>query len=88
VAQSLIKGCEYHWQKSVTRVSRIGDCVSPETQSQFLGMCRQLQSTENMGVFDRVVGVMRKEWPKLKRWLDWWLAPDHASMIFPTHRTM
>ncbi|KIK64588.1 hypothetical protein GYMLUDRAFT_160725, partial [Collybiopsis luxurians FD-317 M1] len=26
--------------------------------------------------------------PKASWWLNWWLAPDHARMIFPSRRTM
>jgi hypothetical protein len=69
-------------------VSKLGECVPSATQVHFKEMCRQLVDTENVAVFGRIVEMMRSEWPKLKGWLDWWLAPEHASMIFASQRTM
>jgi hypothetical protein len=87
-AQSLLKGCRYHFDKSVTRVSRISSCVPSSTIDLFVDMCRQLCTTENAALYERLVELMGDNWPMLKPWMDWWFAPDHAMMIFPSQRKM
>ncbi|KAF5339687.1 hypothetical protein D9758_014895 [Tetrapyrgos nigripes] len=87
-AQELIKGCKYHFEKSMTRVSRLGNHVPPESRDNFLETCRQMVETENSGVFNQLVKIMQERWPGLEAWQRWWLAPEHASMIFRSQRTM
>jgi len=38
--------------------------------------------------FDRIVEVIRHEFPKLKEWFDWWLRDDHAPMLFESRKSM
>ncbi|THU79059.1 hypothetical protein K435DRAFT_698742, partial [Dendrothele bispora CBS 962.96] len=88
VAQTLLKGCEYHDDKSVTRVAHIGEVVPSETEAHFKGLCRKMRVTEDEKEFEKVVDILYREWPLISPWLDWWLAPEHGGMIFPTRRKM
>ncbi|THU80591.1 hypothetical protein K435DRAFT_636133, partial [Dendrothele bispora CBS 962.96] len=88
VAQTLLKGCEYHYDKSVTRVAHIGEVVPLETEAHFKGLCRKMRVTEDEKEFEKVVDILYREWPLISPWLDWWLAPEHGGMIFPTCRKM
>ncbi|KAF5338688.1 hypothetical protein D9758_017577 [Tetrapyrgos nigripes] len=87
-AQSLIKGCRYHFEKSVTHVARLSNHVPPDSRAEFEELCRQMVIAENSAVFDRVVKIMKETWPGLEAWLNWWLAPEHASMIFHSQQKM
>ncbi|THU95576.1 hypothetical protein K435DRAFT_666205 [Dendrothele bispora CBS 962.96] len=85
---TLLKGCEYHDDKSVTRVAHIGEVVPSETEAHFKGLCRKMRVTEDEKEFEKVVDILYREWPLISPWLDWWLAPEHGGMIFPTCRKM
>ena len=87
-ATSLLKGCLYHFQKNVFRIARITSIVSPESRSSFKSLCDLLTTAETGSEFDQAVAKLQKQWPQATRWLNWWLAPDHARMIFPSQRTM
>ncbi|THU97223.1 hypothetical protein K435DRAFT_663121, partial [Dendrothele bispora CBS 962.96] len=87
-AQALLKGCEYHYHKSVTRVSRLGSIVPPETKRQFHKMCYSLVTLKSVDDFNQTVADLKEQWPKIVRWLEWWLIPEHACMIFASLRTM
>jgi hypothetical protein len=32
--------------------------------------------------------AIQRQFPKVKRWLDWWSAADVSSMLFPSRRAM
>jgi hypothetical protein len=88
VAKSLLKGCEYHHDQSITRVGRIGEVVPPDTEDEFKNLCRQMRVTTDGEELKMIVESIRGKWPRTTPWLDWWLAPEHAAMIFPAYRTM
>ncbi|THU92440.1 hypothetical protein K435DRAFT_906252 [Dendrothele bispora CBS 962.96] len=87
-AIALLKGCQYHYDKSVTRVSRVASAVPSDKCSKFKKYCRILRTTEKSDTFFQVVKKIRKLCPSVEPWLAWWLRPEHASMIFPSQMTM
>jgi hypothetical protein len=87
-AQALLKGCEYHYAKSVARVSRLGDTVSPNTKKDFRRHCSQLVKLKSQADFHKTVEHIKKQWPRTRRWLEWWLIPEYACMLFTSLRKM
>ncbi|KIK62151.1 hypothetical protein GYMLUDRAFT_994919, partial [Collybiopsis luxurians FD-317 M1] len=88
VAGSLLEGCHYHFHKSIHQMARIGNIVSPDTKGSFWKLCDSLTTMENHAEFNHTVAAIQRQWPKASQWLSWWLAPDHAHMLFPSQRTM
>ncbi|KAF5379616.1 hypothetical protein D9757_009228 [Collybiopsis confluens] len=87
-AAKLLKGCHYHFQKSVTRMAHIGAIIPHESKQQFKNLCSELTTVVTQHEFNAAVAQLRERWPKTSHWLTWWLAPDHARMIFPSQQTM
>ncbi|KAJ3848744.1 hypothetical protein EV368DRAFT_86271 [Lentinula lateritia] len=86
--QALIKGCLYHYHKAVNQMSWIGDAVPQNTKSDFQKLCRSLPEITDVKHFDDVVSAIQKRWPRVSRWLSWWLMSEHAGMLFPCKLTM
>ncbi|KAH7868528.1 uncharacterized protein C8R40DRAFT_1061736 [Lentinula edodes] len=86
--QALIKGCLYHYHKAVNRMSRIGDAVPQNTKSEFQKLCRSLPEITDVKHFDDIVSTIQQHWPRVSRWLSWWLMSEHAGMLFPCKLTM
>ncbi|KAF9476157.1 hypothetical protein BDN70DRAFT_935258 [Pholiota conissans] len=38
--------------------------------------------------FEDTVATLRADYPKISKWLDWWMRPTFRSLIFPAYRTM
>lgn len=87
-ASTLLRGCKYHFDKSVTRVSRIARIVSPERTSDFKNRVQALQDASTDDDFRVLVKTLLECYPAAKPWLDWWIRHSHATMIFPSQRTM
>ncbi len=87
-AKELLKGCQQHFRNAATRVKRLGGVVPPDEVSDFTDLTTLLYTTEDMKVFNDTVAEIRTQFPRSKPWLNWWLRPDHASMIFPSQRRM
>ncbi|KAK0234340.1 hypothetical protein IW262DRAFT_1452899 [Armillaria fumosa] len=87
-AKKLLKGCQQYFCNAATRVKRLGGVVPPDKASDFMNLMALLYSTQDITVFNNIVAEIRTQFPRLKPWLNWWLCPDHASMIFPSQRRM
>jgi len=87
-AECLLRGCEEHFRAGVTRVARINGAVPPDLKEAFteraLGLLRCSSSTE----FQHRAGLIVRDFPQLKSWMEWWMRPGHASMLFESERTM
>ncbi len=87
-AKKLLKGCQQHFRNAATRVKHFGGVIPPDQASDFSELTGLLYSTEDTNVFNDTVTEIRTRFPRTKPWLNWWLRPDHASMIFPSQRHM
>lgn len=47
-----------------------------------------LLDTTDRAEFDSAVSTIRRVAPGASSWLDWWINPIHAALIFPVHMTM
>lgn len=82
--ESFAVGCEVHWQRSVLRLTKNGALVPRDQVASFKQLTREMHSDGTTSEsFDRIVADIRELFPAIVRWLDWWLQPWVAAMIFP-----
>ena len=76
--------CEVHFKRSLTRVRRNGAIVSSEKEMEFYRKILELLNPElSENSFQAVVKELKSEYPKCKKWLEWYLHPERAKLIFP-----
>jgi hypothetical protein len=87
-AGRLLRGCQEHFRAAVTRVARINGAVPPELKDAFTGRALSLLQCSNTEEFQLRAELMVRDFPKLKSWMEWWMRPAHASMLFQSERVM
>ncbi|EGG03666.1 uncharacterized protein MELLADRAFT_90037 [Melampsora larici-populina 98AG31] len=82
VALDKLKGCEEHFRAQVTRVKRNRNIIPAD--NEFEKAARGLMKPDKPGGLncDEKIAQMRKNFPKAKRWLEWWTAANIKAMIF------
>ncbi|KAF8061718.1 hypothetical protein FPV67DRAFT_293744 [Lyophyllum atratum] len=85
-AQKFAIGCEIHFHRSFRRIKNLTqkDELDALEENVAILLRRSTSSLE----FDDAVRQLRKLYPNLKGWLDWWLRPRISSMIFPARSTV
>ncbi|THU80138.1 hypothetical protein K435DRAFT_638761, partial [Dendrothele bispora CBS 962.96] len=81
-------GCEHHYRKSVHKVSRAQGILSKDSQTAFKRLAMDLCTVKTEAEFTATVEEIQDKFPQLFPWLNWWLEPEHARMIFDSQRTM
>lgn len=87
MADALLKGCKYHYSKAVTRLAKNSSVVTPGEKSDFCKKCTSLVYSE-LSEFTQTVTDIRSRWPRSETWLNWWLIPENAQMIFQCMQKM
>ncbi|KAJ7431676.1 hypothetical protein FB451DRAFT_1381426 [Mycena latifolia] len=83
-AQSAEVGCDLHFGRSATRIKKNGALVPRELVDTFdSGMRRLLSRNTTREEFDLTVATVKTTFPLIHGWVNWWLRPAIASMIFP-----
>ncbi|KIM78861.1 hypothetical protein PILCRDRAFT_577491 [Piloderma croceum F 1598] len=83
------QGCVTHFQCSATRVRSNNALVPVDLEGTFETLLAILLSEiTTPSRFDNAVRQLRMNFPKIHGWLEWWLKPTVASMIFPAKRVM
>jgi hypothetical protein len=83
-AAEAVLGCGVHFWRSATRIKKNGVLVPPLQSERFNNLLyRLISSNTSSDEFDDAVATLRSDFPRIKGWLDWWLHPKFASMIFP-----
>jgi len=76
--------CEVHLEGSRARVARNHVVVHPSKKSEFDNIDHSLLDKEiSMEDFNKQVKKLKKEFPKSKKWIDWYLHECRRSLIFP-----
>lgn len=77
-------GCEVHFFRSGKRLQQNGALIPRENRDQFMEYLYMMtgKSTTRES-FEATVGRLLLEFPRIVGWLEWWLRPGIASMIFP-----
>lgn len=77
--------CQIHFKRTLSRVSRNTALVPPEQRKKFWNASCSLLDDMDSDQFIKSVKMLKTEYPKLVRWMDWHLA--RGEFIFPTMRT-
>ena len=81
-AGRILKGCKEHFRAGVTRISRIGGVIPVEERGSFIQQAIGLLSSPTDTDFRKQATVIIQKFPKTASWLEWWLRPAHASILF------
>lgn len=87
-AEKLLKGCVQHFRSAVTRVKKISGVIPPEQMSFFESCTCALLDATNIEDFLHQAQTICEKFPKVIPWLQWWLRPSHASMLFKSQHVM
>ena len=78
----LLKGCLQHFCSGVTRVKKISGAIPPALADAFEAQALALLQADNVEQFLSRTKVILHDFPKTEAWLQWWMRPSHASMLF------
>lgn len=87
-AKAILRGCEEHFRAAVTHVSRINGAVGPDKVEAFKTRALGLLSVASADEFNKQACLIIRDFPKLKAWMEWWMRPSHATMLFSSQRLM
>lgn len=83
----LLIGCLEHFRASITRFSRNYGAVSLEKRNEFFDLALSLLEIDKVDSFDLIVESLMLKFPNCKKWLRWWISPEHKKLIFPAFQT-
>ncbi|OBZ71985.1 hypothetical protein A0H81_08091 [Grifola frondosa] len=88
-ASAYQQGCEIHFGRSATRIKKNGALIPPDRIDTFDHFLRDmLSATTTEDVFEDITSSLRREFPKVHGWIDWWLQPSVSKMLFPAKKIM
>lgn len=87
-AEHMLRGCEEHFRAGVTRVARINGAVPPDLKDAFTERALGLLKCSSSEEFQLRASLIIRDFPKLRSWMEWWMRPTHASMLFESERKM
>ena len=87
VVSGLLKGCLYHFDKAVTRISWMTSVIPSDDKAEFRHKCKKLLTVGEVEFFEIAADIQRK-WPRTQTWMNWWLIPENAQMLFTCMRKM
>lgn len=77
-------GCQVHWKRSVLRIRGTTAHVSKEKRAIFDRLTRtMLDERTTPEEFSKTTDELLAIFPSIKGWINWWLMPVVAAMIFP-----
>ncbi|EHS64725.1 uncharacterized protein PGTG_22421 [Puccinia graminis f. sp. tritici CRL 75-36-700-3] len=85
-ARNKLKGCKQHYRASITRIKRNRAVIMADEVSVFERMCESLlvASKEGSPTHEQKIDEIRRRFPKVKKWIDWWTMADVEAMLFPS----
>lgn len=86
-AEKCLRGCEYHFDKSVTRVKNNASMIPFEQRNEFNQQVRKLTTCSKVE-FDETIAYLKRLFPEITGWLVWWVQSHVAKLIFSCCRTM
>ena len=87
-AEHLLKGCREHFRAGVTHISRISGVVAHGMKEEFSKCALALMDAPNSQEFISHAGLLVRDFPRVASWMEWWMRPAHASMLFESERKM
>jgi len=87
-AEHLLKGRREHFRAGVMHVSRISGAVADGMQEEFTKWALALLDAPNSEEFIAHAALLVRDFPRLTSWMEWWMRPAHACMLFESKRKM
>jgi len=85
-AEEMIKGCKFHFGQSVERVTRSRVIISIESEAEFKSLCFKMINAGTQELAQQSINQICEKWPRMIRWLNWWLQESVARMLFTCFR--
>ena len=87
-AERLLKGCREHFRSQITRVGWITAIVSHDKGDEFVARAHALLDAPSSEDFIAHAELLVQDFPKIRSWVEWWMRPSVASMLFESERKM
>ena len=87
-AEKCLKGCQEHYHRGVTKLSRSPALIPPEMADAFKDRAIALISATDTDDFMSRVSHLIRDFPSIGPWISWWLRESHARMLFSSQRRM
>ncbi|KAF7315333.1 hypothetical protein MIND_00047900 [Mycena indigotica] len=65
-----------------------GWVVAPDRKSEFKKLTYSLLKADTMDSLNITVAELKRDFPHAKAWVEWWMRPAHAVMLFECARSM
>lgn len=84
-AKEAQRGCTVHFWRSATRLKRNAALIERERCDTFDRYLHHIVDKDtSQEEFTATIRSLLTDFPKVRGWLEWWLRPAIASMIFPS----
>lgn len=87
-AERLLTGCREHFRAGVIRISKISGVIPPNMRDEFVARALALLDAPSSEDFIALANLLVRDFPKTKSWMNWWIRPSIASMLFESERKM
>ncbi|KNF03024.1 hypothetical protein PSTG_03618 [Puccinia striiformis f. sp. tritici PST-78] len=89
-ASAMLKGCHQHYITQVARIKGNRGLIMADEEPEFFERCMELLKLPAAGEpnHEERVDHIRRRYPKIRKWLDWWTMADVEAMLFPSRRPM
>ena len=61
--------------------------IPSDDKAEFRHKCKKLLTVGEVEFFEIAADIQRK-WPRTQTWMNWWLIPENAQMLFSCMRKM
>ena len=61
--------------------------IPSDDKAEFQHKCKKLLTVGEVEFFEIAADIQRK-WPRTQTWMNWWLIPENAQMLFGCMRKM
>lgn len=87
-AESEYRGCRIHYTRGVLRVAKISRIIPPSHRKDFERDALGLVNLSDSDAFIEACEDLIMEYPGIESWIKWWMAPEHAQMLFTSQLAM
>ncbi|KAI9325705.1 hypothetical protein BDR26DRAFT_902599 [Obelidium mucronatum] len=87
-AESVIIGCSVHFLSSANRIQRNHFIVGPDDKDNFTSKVYAIMREKSDATFREKVKGLVLQYPRAKKWIDFWIRGNIAKMVFLSQREM